>query len=167
MINAIFAADQYGGIGFQGSLPWPNISNDLKNFKRLTEGHVVVMGRKTYDDPKMPKPLVGRTVYVASKRLIADSVYQISGDIASEVLKIEQAHPDKIIWVVGGSEIIEQCQDLYDNIYLTHVKGSYKIDVKVNLKGLLSGRLMRYASSAPEDNCTFVRYESIFRRQKA
>lgn len=166
MINAIFAADHYGGIGFQGSLPWPHNSSDLKHFKTLTEGHIVVMGRRTYDDPKMPKPLNGRTVYVVSNRLISDSVYQLSGNIADRLLELEQANPDRIIWVIGGADILEQCESIYDRIYLTHFKGSYKIDTKVNLKSLLSGRLMHSASAAPEDNCTFVVYESIFRRPK-
>ena len=166
MINAIFAADQFGGMGFQGTLPWAHNSSDLKHFKKLTEGHIVVMGRKTYDDPKMPKPLKDRTVCVVSNRLVADSVYQISGDIVNEILKLEQTHPDKIIWVIGGADILEQCESIYDRIYLTHVKGSYRADTKINLKLLLSGRLMRSASAAPEDDCTFVVYESIFRRSK-
>lgn len=166
MINAIFAADMYGGMGFQGSLPWPHNSNDLKHFKQLTHGGIVVMGRRTYDDPKMPKPLPDRTVYVVSNRMIADSVHQIKGDVANEILKLEQDNPTKTIWVIGGADILEQCESIYDRIYLTHFKGSYRADTKINLKLLLSGRLMRSASAAPEDNCTFVVYESIFRRSK-
>jgi dihydrofolate reductase len=152
-------------MGFRGTLPWPHNSSDLKHFKKLTEGHIVVMGRRTYDDPKMPKPLKDRTVYVVSNRIISDSVYQISGNIADRLLELEQANPNKIIWVIGGADILEQCESIYDRIYLTHIKGAYKIDTKINLKSLLSGRLMRSASSAPDDNCTFVVYESIFRRK--
>lgn len=166
MINAIFAADQYGGMGYQGTLPWPHNNSDLKHFKRLTEGGIVVMGRRTYDDPKMPKPLPNRTVYVVSNRMIADSVHQIKGDVVSEILKLEQANPNKTIWIIGGADLLEQCESIYDRIYLTHFKGSYKIDTKINLKNLLSGRLMHSASADPKDNCTFVVYESIFRRQK-
>ena len=166
MINAIFAADMYGGMGYQGTLPWPHNSSDLKHFKKLTEGHIVVMGRKTYDDPKMPKPLKDRTVCVISNKLVSDNVYQISGNIVDKILKLEQAHPDKTIWVIGGADILEQCESIYDRIYLTHVKGSYRVDTKINLKSLLSGRLIRSASASPEDNCTFVVYESIFRRSK-
>jgi len=166
MINAIFAADMYGGLGLQGSLPWPHNSNDLKHFKNLTTGGIVVMGRRTYDDPKMPKTLKDRTVYVVSNRMIADSVHQIKGDIVSKILKLEQANPDRTIWVIGGADVLEQCESIYDRIYLTHIKGSYRADTKINLKLLLSRRLMRSASAAPEDNCTFVVYESIFRRSK-
>ena len=166
MINAIFAVDQFGGIGLQGSLPWPHNSSDMRHFAELTKGHVVVMGRRTWDDSKMPKPLEGRIVYVATNT----PVYQagtIKGDIANEVLKLEKKHPDKIIWVVGGAEIIEQCEGIFDRLYLTHIKGSYKIDTRVNLKGLLSACRFRHASAAPKDNCTFVEYEPLFRRIKA
>lgn len=165
MINAIFAADQFGGIGFQGGLPWPHNSSDMRHFQSLTNGHVVVMGRRTWDDPKMPKPLEGRIVYVATNT----PLYQagtIRGNIADEVLKLEAKHPDKTIWVVGGAEIIEQCDGIFDRLFLTHIKGSYKIDTRINLKSLLSACRFRYASAAPNDNCTFVEYEPVFRRTK-
>jgi dihydrofolate reductase len=165
MINAIFAVDQYGGIGLHGSLPWPHNTSDMRHFRELTQGHVVVMGRRTWEDTKMPKPLEGRTVYVATNT----PVYQagtIRGNIADEVLKLEQKHPDQIIWVAGGADIIEQCDGIFDRLFLTHIKGSYKIDTRVNLKSLLSACRFRYANAAPEDNCTFVEYEPVFRRAK-
>jgi dihydrofolate reductase len=164
MINALFASDQFGGIGFHGTLPWPHNSNDLKNFKRLTDGHVVVMGRRSWDDPKLPKPLQGRTAYVATHRSVEHAT-AIKGNIVDEVLALEKLHPNKIIWVVGGAEILEQCRELYDRIYLTHFKGNYRIDTKVNLKSLLSAYYFKEASADPNDNCTFVVYESIFKRR--
>lgn len=163
MINAIFAADHYGGLGFDGTLPWPHNSSDLKRFKQLTEGHVVVMGRNSWDDPKLPKPLPNRTVYVATTRPLQHASV-IKGDLQEAVFKLKSTHPNKTIWVVGGADILEQCRDLYDRIYLTHIKGSYKIDTRVDLKSILSGYRMVEASSAPHDNCTFVTYESIFKR---
>lgn len=166
MINAIFAADTFGGMGFQGTLPWPHNSTDLRHFQQLTKGGIVVMGRRTYDDPKMPKPLQDRTVYVVSNYMIADSVHQIKGDIVSEILKIEQAHPDQTVWVIGGADILEQCESIYDRIYLTHIKGAFRADTKINLKSLLSGRLIRSASSDPTNDHTVVVYESVFRRSK-
>lgn len=163
MINALFASDQFGGIGFNGSLPWPHNSNDLKNFKQLTDGHVVVMGRRSWDDPKLPKPLPNRTVYVATNRSVQHAI-PISGNIAEEVKRLEHQYPNKIIWVVGGAEILEQCRDLYDKIYLTHFKGNFRIDTKVNLKSILSAYHMKSASACADDNCTFVVYESVFKR---
>jgi dihydrofolate reductase len=165
MINALFAADQFGGIGFNGTLPWPHNSNDLKNFKQLTDGHVVIMGRRSWDDPKFPKPLPNRTVYVATNRpLDHASGRVIQGNIREEVLRVQKMHPNKTIWVIGGADILEQCKDLYDRIYLTHFKGNFRIDTKVNLKSILAGYHVREATADPKDNCTFVVYESIFKR---
>lgn len=56
MIKLIVAHDENRVIGNEGKIPW-NIPEDLKNFKKLTTGHVVVMGRKTWDSlPKKPLP---------------------------------------------------------------------------------------------------------------
>jgi dihydrofolate reductase len=163
MINAIFAADQFGGVGFNGTLPWPHNSADLKNFKQLTDNNVVVMGRRSWDDPKLPKPLPNRTVYVATNRPVTHARV-IKGDLNEEIVALEKTHPNKTIWVAGGAEVLVQCKDLFDRIYLTHIHGVYKIDTKVDLKSILSGYRMIKASSAAHEKCTFVIYESIFRR---
>jgi len=166
MIKAIFAVDCWGGMGFKGTLPWPHNSADLKNFKSLTMGHVVVMGGKTYDDKSMPKPLKGRITYVATKRNFVPYASTIKGDIADEVLNLEKLHPDKTIWVIGGQQILEQCNHILDQIHLTHYKNSYRIDTKINLKSFLSGWIPIKATVDPEDNFTVVIYENLFKRQQ-
>jgi dihydrofolate reductase len=165
MINALFAVDYYGGMGVNGTLPWPHNSADMANFKRLTDGHVVVMGRNTWDDPKMPKPLPGRTVYVATTR---SNTYAstINGDINEAILKIEKQHLDKIIWVIGGANLLEQCSDIFDNLYLTHFKGSYKVDTKINLKTMLVGWQPVRAEVSPDFSFTLIRYENLFKRSR-
>lgn len=166
MINALFAVDQYGGMGFNGTLPWPHNSEDMKHFKQLTNGQVVVMGRTSWDDPKMPKPLKGRTVYVATNHQVFNAA-QIKGNLKEEILKLEKMHPDQIIWVVGGPAVLEQCTGIFDKMYLTHIKGSYKIDTRVNLKTMLSGWHPVRASSDATNNFTYVIYENLFGRIKA
>ena len=54
MIKAIMAVDEKGGISKGQSMPWPKNSIDLKWFKENTVNNVVVMGRKTWEDPFMP-----------------------------------------------------------------------------------------------------------------
>lgn len=163
MINALFAVDYYGGMGFNGTLPWPHNAVDLANFKKLTTGHVVVMGRKSWDDPKLPKPLVGRTVYVATNRPVYYAS-PIKGDLKEQILELEKKHPDQIIWVVGGSELLKQCSGMFDRLYLTHIKGSYKVDTKVDLKSMLAGFSPISASTGPDTNCTLTVYENLFKR---
>jgi dihydrofolate reductase len=163
MINALFAVDHYGGMGINGTLPWPHNSNDMKNFQKLTMGHVVVMGSRTWIDPKMPKPLEGRIVYVASSK---PTFYasRISGDINEHLLEIESRHKDKIIWVIGGPDLLEQCDNVFDNLYLTHFKGSYKVDTKIDLKKFLVGWQPVRADVAPDFSFTLVKYENLFKR---
>lgn len=165
MINALFAVDQYGGMGFNGSMPWPHNSADLANFKNLTMGHVVVMGRRTWDDKKFPKPLAGRITYVATSRPVYDT-YTINGDIKQQVLALEQKYKDKIVWIIGGPNVLEQCDGVIDRIYLTHFKGHYRSDTKINLKSFLTGWSPKTATADPDTNFTTVVYENLFKRIK-
>jgi dihydrofolate reductase len=164
MINALFAVDKNGGMGFNGTMPWPHNSADLKNFKELTTGHVVVMGRKTWDDKNMPKPLKGRTTYVATNKPFLAHTATIKGNIKEEILALEKKHPGKIIWVVGGPELLAQCDGIFDRLYLTHYKGSFKIDTRLDLKSFLSGWSQKTATADPTTNFTTVVYEGLFKR---
>ena len=164
MINALFAVDINGGMGLNGTMPWPHNPADLKNFQDLTMGHVVVMGRKTWDDKKMPKPLKGRITYVATHSPVLPNTGVISGDLNSRILELEKLHPNKIIWVIGGPKLLEQCSGIFDRLYLTHYKGSYKIDTRINLKSFLAGWIPKSATAEIDQNFSTVIYENLFKR---
>jgi dihydrofolate reductase len=166
MINAVFAVDFNGGMGLNGTLPWPHNAEDLNNFKNLTTGHVVVMGRRTWDDPKMPKPLPNRITYVATSRPVAHAG-AFSGDLKENLLRLEQLHPDREIFVIGGVNILEEAKPLLDRIYLTHMKGSYRADTRIYVKEFLTGFSPRRATVSKDYQSTFTVYESIFKRTKA
>ena len=70
MIKAIFAVDVWGGMGYNGSLPWPHHREDFQYFKDQTTDHIVVMGLRTWVDPKMPNPLTIRICYVSTNRQV-------------------------------------------------------------------------------------------------
>jgi dihydrofolate reductase len=165
MINAIFAVDFNGGMGFNGSLPWPHNAEDLQHFRDLTTGHVVVCGRRTWDDPKMPKPLPNRTVYVATHRPVVHA-NPFSGDIKSKLLEIEAQHPDKKIFVIGGADLLIEAQPVLDRIYLTHFKGSYKVDTRVHVKEYLAGFIPVRAQVSRDRQSTFITYDPVFKRTK-
>ena len=165
MINAIFAVDFNGGMGFNGTLPWPHNAEDLANFQKLTTGNIVVCGRKTWEDPKMPKPLPGRQVYVATHKPVAYAT-PVSGDIRDRLLEIEQAHPDKTVFVVGGADLLSEAKDLYDRIYLTHIRGSYRNDTRVHLKEFLSGFVPVRAQVSKDFQSVFTVYDPIFKRAR-
>ena len=165
MINAIFAVDYNGGMGINGTLRWPHNVEDLAHFKRLTTDNVVVAGRRTWDDPKMPKPLPNRTVYVATNRPVSYAM-PFSGNIEEKLLEIEAAHKDKEIFVIGGVALLEAARPLLDRIYLTHIKGQYRADTRIHVKEFLTGFHPVRAHVSPDAQSTFVVYDSIFKRIK-
>jgi dihydrofolate reductase len=164
-INAIFAADYYGGMGVNGTRPWPRTTHNLDSFTQLTQNHVVVMGRRTWDDPAMPKPLLGRIVYVASNHNIA-TAGTFTGNIVEEVLRLEQENPNRIIWLAGGPGLIESCVNILDSVYLTHVRGSFKIDTRMELKTFLTGFVPVRAEVAADFRSTLIKYEPLFKRKE-
>ena len=67
MIKGIMAVDDKGGISRGKSMPWPKNSIDLQWFKKNTLNCVVIMGRKTWQDPFMPTPLKSRVNVLITK----------------------------------------------------------------------------------------------------
>ena len=72
IISLVVAMGQNRQIGYQGKIPWPRLKQDLENFKELTYGHIVIMGRKTWESMGS-KPLKGRTNIILSQNLDKDN----------------------------------------------------------------------------------------------
>jgi dihydrofolate reductase len=141
LIKAIFATDIQGGMGNQGSLPWPYDKEDLRNFKQETSGHIVVMGSNTWLDPMMPKPLPNRTCVVVTNQGVKpfnDAHEVIAGDWLKESLEmLEQHNPDKIVWIIGGAKLLMSCHPYIREIKLTTFMTEYDCDVKLNMHEFL------------------------------
>lgn len=115
-ISVIVAAAENGVIGKQGSmLPW-NIPADLARFKRLTMGHPVIMGRKTYET--IGRPLPGRKNIIATR----NPEYSAGGcEIAHNLDEaLAKAGADEI-FIIGGGELFRQALPLASRLYLTVV----------------------------------------------
>ena len=164
MIKSIFAVDYWGNLGYKGSLPWPHLKEDMKYFKEMTTDHVVVMGRKTWDDPKFPKPLPNRINYVVTNKPLTGykDVKTIRGDLKQEIRKIESIYPSKIIWIIGGAKIIEETKDLVDEAHVTHIYGQYRADTTIDMKKYL--RWFRAYSACPSTDrrCNWMSYKNIY-----
>jgi len=157
MIKAILASTSYGGIGNRGTLPWPKHKEDMAWFKRHTENQIVVMGRNTWEDPKMPKPLPNRVNYVVSSRHV-ERQYQhqvrwIPGNPVDSILQIQKDYPSKDVYIIGGQQLYEATQDIVDQVLLTRMKGAWFTDTKVNLDRILLP--FRIQSVTPGTDCTY------------
>lgn len=115
-LSLIVAASENDVIGTDGALPW-KLSADLKRFKRLTMGHAIIMGRKTWES--IGRLLPGRTTVILTRQhnfevpgaIIVNSVDQL----------VEATRFDNRPFVVGGSEIYAATLPLVEEIQLTRV----------------------------------------------
>lgn len=116
MISIIVAIATNGVIGGDNKLLW-HISEDLKNFKRITLGHPMIMGRKTFES--FPKALPNRQNIVVTR----NPAYTANG--ADVVLSLDEAlkiaSPKDEIFIIGGGDIYRQAMPLADKLYITHV----------------------------------------------
>ena len=114
MIIIIVAMDRNRAIGARGRVPW-HLSADLKRFKKLTMGHPIVMGRKTYES--IGKPLPGRTNIVITRQ----TGYDAPGCTVVHRLEDALDRVEGDVFVIGGGEIYEQALPLAGKAYVTEV----------------------------------------------
>lgn len=128
MISAIVAVDNNWGIGYNGEL-LEHIPEDLKYFKELTTGHVVVMGSKTWDS--LPhKPLKDRlNLIISSKPREVLGEMSIRIDMSEAITRMVHAYADQPInpdddldwFIIGGGSIYEQLLPFCDRVYVTKI----------------------------------------------
>ena len=118
-VTIVAAVARNGVIGVGGGLPW-HLPEDLRRFKELTIGHVLVMGRRTYES--IGRPLPGRTTVVVTRRpdwsAGADEVIRARDVPGALALATEI---DDEVFVVGGGQVYEEALPLADRLELTFV----------------------------------------------
>lgn len=131
-MKAILACDSQFGIGRDGTLPWPRNSADLREFRELTTGHIVLMGSKTWEDKMFPKPLPNRKNYILTRNSeYSDSRGYVISQNHNETIELlieEASQENKTIWVIGGAEIIEMMYSYIEELHLTVFDENYDCD---------------------------------------
>ena len=96
-------------------------------------GEIVIMGRKSWDDPMMPKPLPNRYNIVVSDRAVFDGPNMILK--RSEVDKYLKLFTDieKDVWIIGGARLLSSTLHLCDEIWLSRISGDYNCDTRVTI----------------------------------
>lgn len=151
-ITIVAAVAANGVIGRNGGLPW-HLPEDQDRFKRLTTGHVLVMGRRTYES--IGRALPGRINVVVTRQpgWRADGVdVAASLDAALEASATHGSH----VFVVGGSEIYRLALPLADAMALTMVDDCPDGDTYFPDVDWSQWREVR---SEPRNGYTFVDYE--------
>ena len=119
MVSLIVAVGNNFEIGNKGELLW-RLPEDLKNFKRITMGHHLIMGRKTFES--IGKPLPGRTTVIITRQ----KDYQVEGcevvHSLEDALEVARNNGDQEAMVVGGGEIYKEALPYTDRIYFSKVE---------------------------------------------
>jgi len=123
MITLIAAIGKNNELGKNNDLIW-HLPNDLKRFKKLTTGHHIVMGRKTFES--IGKPLPNRTSVIITR----DLNYTAEGCIVVHSLQaaIEACNEDHI-FIIGGAQIYEEAIKMVDVLDICMVDACFDADV--------------------------------------
>ena len=123
-ISLIAATAQDRTIGHQGKLPW-SLPTDLANFRALTLGHPIIMGRKTFDS--IGRPLPGRRNIVVSRATpYMPKGVELTTSVEEAIVKASVGlAEDGEIFIIGGSNIYAAALPYATKIYLTDIMGEY------------------------------------------
>lgn len=122
MIAIIAAVAKNRVIGKHGRIPW-RIPEDMKHFKKLTAGNVIVMGRRTYEE--IGHPLPDRMTYLVSRTL------QVREENCRTVASLEEAlsaADGRDVYICGGAGLYEEALPLADCLYLTELEDEVEGD---------------------------------------
>ncbi len=115
-LSLIVAVSKNGVIGVNNTLPW-HLPEDLKQFRALTTGHHIIMGRKTYDS--LGRLLPNRTTVIVTR----NHAYKVEGAIIAHSLQnaIEFCASDDEAFIIGGAELYQEGLKVANKLYITEV----------------------------------------------
>lgn len=146
-------------IGKDNGLPWSPIRADLKRFSRLTRGHALVMGRRTFMSilHEFGRPLTGRRQAVLTSQGPLPDFPDIE-TFTSMSAALKALKNEDIIFIAGGTRPYEEGLQHADRLEITEVEGSYEGDTYFPRYEHLIGT--RYYMDHKEEStgCTFCTY---------
>lgn len=177
-IHMILAATLDGVIGYRekGSngryLPWKKLSADMKRFAELTTGHIVVMGRKTWETlPEKYRPLPNRENIILTR----DQNYTISGGLVFnslfDILQYAKLNPEKKVWIMGGAEIYnafeKHCTEIHMTIIIHDLVSDTDVENQVSfLPNVRNFTMVSNLTVPADENNEFHSEYIVFKRKE-
>ena len=128
-LSLVLALADDGALGLRGQVPW-DIPEDREHFRRLTVGHAVIMGRRTWDE--VGKPLDHRRNIVVSRQPTLQLVgAEVVGSLEAAIALARQADPEP--FVIGGADLFQRALPLATTIHLTEVHRRVEADTRFAL----------------------------------
>jgi dihydrofolate reductase len=127
-VTIVAAVARNGVIGVDGGLPW-HLPDDLRRFKELTLGHVLVMGRKTYES--IGRPLPERTTFIVTRSPEwhpGSEEVRVAGSVGNAIEAAAAIDPE--VFVVGGAQVYAAALPRADRLELTWVDAEPEGDTR-------------------------------------
>jgi len=155
-ISIICALAENRAIGKDNRLLW-HIPEDLKRFQKLTRGHVVIMGRKTFESigralPERVNIVISRDLDFKPENCLVASSFEDALEKARQMEKNE-------IFIIGGGQVYNQAINQADKLYLTIVPGSYEADTFFPDYSVFKKITYREEFVFDGKNCSFLELE--------
>jgi len=151
MISIIVAVAQNGAIGKNNDLLW-HIPADLKRFKKLTLGHTIIMGKRTYQSLPI-KPLSNRRSVVITDD--PDDRFEGCLMVSSIEESLKFCNPSEETFIIGGASVYRQFLPLADRLYLTKVHKDIEGDVFFPVVNNNNWKLVSEENFPPDDKNDF------------
>lgn len=124
-VGMVWAQARNGAIGRAGEMPW-HIPEDLRHFKKVTQGAPVIMGRNTWESlPSRVRPLPGRTNIVVTRTLGYNAPGAIVTTSVEQALEHARQHRDEageVCWVMGGGQIYRAAMPHATELWVTRIE---------------------------------------------
>lgn len=130
MINGVVAIEKNKGIGYNNSMPWPLLTEDMKWFKLLTTNNVIIMGSNTWKS--IGKKLPNRINIVISRKNIVGADYTFE-NLESAILYSNLEYIDKEIYIIGGQQLYDSSMKIIEKFYITEIEENYQCDKFFNM----------------------------------
>lgn len=124
-ISIIVAMGHQRQIGHQGQIPW-HLPADLQNFKKITMGHTLILGRKTF--ASIGKALPGRSTIVLTRDQSFSADKCLSAQNLEDALELAKNAGETEVFIAGGAEVYAQALPLAQRLYLSFVNYNGEAD---------------------------------------
>jgi len=121
-LTLVVAMDAERGIGIDDRLPW-HLPEDLAHFKRVTLGHPIIMGRKTFDSIGRPLPK-RRNIVVTRNPGWSHEGVEVAHSLEQAIAMADGEQAS----IIGGAQIFGEAMDLADRMIVTHIDRVYACD---------------------------------------
>ena len=124
-LTLIVALDAQRGIGIRNTLPW-RLPEDLAHFKRVTSGHPIIMGRKTFESIGRALPNRRNIVITRNPAWRHDGVEAV-GSLLDAIALIDGTGANKG-FIIGGAQIFSEAMDVADEVIATEIDHTFECD---------------------------------------